>query len=244
MLRAPLPDLSAGERVVTGALFHYLGRVLRLRAGDAFTAFDPAAGITADATVTHVERSAMRITIGPPRAAQKEAGRELVWVQGLAKGEKCDAVVRDATELGATRIVIARTARSVVKLDEPRARSKVERWERIAREAARQSGRAEAPGIEVAGSLDEALATVDEAAAGRFFLYEKATDPLGPRLVAALAEPGVLAFVAGPEGGFDDAEAQAAEARGWAIASLGPLTLRTETVAAAVLGATRVLGEL
>ena len=65
-------------------------------------------------------------------------------------------------------------------------------------------------------------------------------EPLGPTLFAALAGTTPLAFACGPEGGLEDREVEAARALGWAVSSLGPLALRTETVAAAVLGAVRV----
>jgi 16S rRNA (uracil1498-N3)-methyltransferase len=73
-------------------------------------------------------------------------------------------------------------------------------------------------------------------------LREGATEALGPALFSALAEQSPLAFACGPEGGLDDDEVEFARGRGWKITSLGPIALRTETVAAAVLGAVRVWG--
>ena len=61
-----------------------------------------------------------------------------------------------------------------------------------------------------------------------------------PALFVALAGGAPLAFACGPEGGLEDGEIDAARALGWTVCSLGPLALRTETVAAAVLGAVRV----
>lgn len=157
------------------------------------------------------------------------------------QGDKCDAVVRDATELGATRIVVVQTERSVVRLDAARASDRRARWTRIAQEAARQCGRSDAPAIEPVAAWTEALARVEPAAAARFCLWERAVAPLGPALVDALARGGPLAFACGPEGGLEAGEVERAAAAGWTIASLGRLTLRTETVAAAVLGAVVVL---
>jgi 16S rRNA (uracil1498-N3)-methyltransferase len=138
--------------------------------------------------------------------------------------------------------VAASTARAVVKASGERGDAKRARWERIAREAARQCGRADAP--VVLGPLPwlEALdaATRDRDGVARFVLWERATAPLAPLLATALAEGAPLAFAAGPEGGLADDEARDAEGRGWALVSLGPVILRAETVAAAVLGAARV----
>ncbi|HEX8794392.1 MAG TPA: RsmE family RNA methyltransferase [Polyangiaceae bacterium] len=239
MIRAPVPGLSPGERRLEGALAHYLVRVLRLRAGDAFVAFDPASAEESDATTVWADDDAITVRFGPLRPGAARAAREVTWIQGLAKGDKVDAVVRDATELGATRFVVAVTRRSVVKLDATRAAERQARWARIAQEAARQCGRADTPRVESPCAWSDAL-TLAADASSRFVLWERATDPLGPALLASLSSTGALAFACGPEGGLEDREVDEARAAGWTIASLGPLALRTETVAAAVLGAVRV----
>ena len=239
MIRAPVAPLEEGERDLEGAVAKYLARVLRLRAGDAFVAFDPSAAREADAVIVAVSEAAVRVRFAAPRAPAIAATREVTWIQGFAKGDKCDAIVRDATELGATRVIIAVTQRSVVKLDGPRALERAERWRRVALEAARQCGRGDAPTIDGPCPWNVALASVKSATA-RFCLYERATEPLAPPLLAALFQDGPLAFAAGPEGGLEDAEVAFARDAGWSIASLGNITLRTETVAAAALGAVRI----
>jgi 16S rRNA (uracil1498-N3)-methyltransferase len=241
MVRAPVPDLASGERRLEGAVAHYLARVLRLRAGDTFVGFDPVRSREASAVVVKNDPDAITVRFGDVRDAVSRAPRTVTWIQGLAKGDKCDAVVRDATELGATRIVVVQTERSVVRLDAARASDRRARWTRIAQEAARQCGRSDAPAIEPVAAWTEALARVEPAAAARFCLWERAIAPLGPALVDALARGGPLAFACGPEGGLEAGEVERAAAAGWTIASLGRLTLRTETVAAAVLGAVVVL---
>ena len=97
----------------------------------------------------------------------------------------------------------------------------------------------EAPRVDCPRAWTDALASVEDGAA-RFCLWEHATQPLAPVLFDALARGVPLAFACGPEGGIADDEVEVATARGWRTASLGPLVLRTETVAAAVLGAVRV----
>jgi 16S rRNA (uracil1498-N3)-methyltransferase len=243
LTRAPLPDLAPGERRLEGAVAHYLGRVLRLRAGDAFVAFDPATAREADAVVVWTESATVTVRVGPLREPAARAARALVFVQGLAKGDKCDAVVRDATELGATRILVAATRRSVVKLDASRTAERQARWARIAQEAARQCGRADVPLVDAPCAWGEALRRVPEDAA-RFCLWEHATAPVAPPLFEALTRDAPIAFACGPEGGLEDREVDEARALGWLAVSLGPLALRTETVAAAILGAVRVWSAL
>jgi 16S rRNA (uracil1498-N3)-methyltransferase len=237
--RAPIPDLSPGERRLEGAVARYLGQVLRMRAGDSFVAFDPATGREATAVTVWADHDAVTVRFGSLRETAARERRALAWVQGLAKGHKCDAIVRDATELGATRIIVVATARSVVRLDAARGSERQARWGRIAQEAARQCGRNDPPTVETPRAWGDALARVPNDAT-RFCLWEKATEPLAPRLLEGLAGTAALAFACGPEGGLEQAEAEQARAAGWHLASIGPLMLRTETVAAAVLGAVRV----
>lgn len=242
--RAPVADLSACERRLEGAVAHYLVRVLRLAAGDDFVAFDPATGAESDASVVWAEAGAITVRFGPVRTGRSGASLGgITWIQGLAKGDKCDAVVRDATELGVSRIIVAQTHRAVVKLDVVRAQARQVRWARIAEDAARQCGRADVPAIDAPCSWAEALSRAD-AHAARLCLWEQATDPLALPLADALARGSSLAFACGPEGGLTLEEVDMARSHGWTVVSIGPLVLRTETVAAAVLGATRVWAAL
>jgi len=240
-VRAAVPGLTAGRRKLAREASHHLCRVLRLGAGDRFTAFDPEARVEADATVEVASGEAAEVTLGEPRAAAVVAGAALVLVYGLAKGEKVDAVVRDASELGATRIVVARTMRAVAKADGDRAASKVERWRRIAEQAARQCGRADPPRVDGVVSWAEALDIAAGEATARYCLWEEATTPLGDTLPEDVARGAGIALAVGPEGGLTSEEVEEARTRGFAAVSLGRFVLRTETVPAAVLGAIRVL---
>jgi 16S rRNA (uracil1498-N3)-methyltransferase len=237
VVRAPVADLAPGPRTLDPATAHYLLRVLRLGRGTHFVAFDPIHALEADAEIVSADPATA--VFGPTRPARVVAPRDLTLIQALAKGALCDAVVRDATELGVTHIVVSATARSVVQLDPARARARRERWLKIAREAARQSGRADAPSVEGPVPWPEALDAAP-AAAARFVLDGAAPAPLGPALLEALAAGVPLAIAVGPEGGLTEEEIDAARSKGWRPASLGELVLRTETVAAAVLGAAYV----
>lgn len=241
--RVPVPELSPGERRIEGASAHYLVRVLRLRAGDAFVAFDPTAGSEADAETLWADDESIAVRFGALRTGPSASRLlEITWVQGLAKGDKCDAVVRDATELGAARVIVAHTQRAVVKLDPVKAEARQLRWARIAQEAARQCGRADVPAVDAPCTWADALARATAASGegGRFCLWEEATEVLAGPLSAALSASGPIAFACGPEGGLTAGEVELAKSMGWHVVSLGPFVLRTETVAAAVLGAARI----
>ena len=241
----PVTDLGVGDRPLARDVAHYVVRVRRLAVGDRFLAFDAARALEADAEILAVAPDGVQVRVGALRPSPAVARRDVAWVQALPKGEKMDAIVRDATELGATRIVPATTAFTVVRLDGPRGERRRQRWERIATEAARQCGRGDVPEIHAIVPWEVALAAC-QASFGQtggtgFCLHERATLPLGPILLGALGTSSPLVFAAGPEGGLSPAEVAHASTRGFAVVSLGPFVLRAETVVAATLGAVRAL---
>lgn len=237
----PIRGLAEGDQSLAPSTGHYLTGVHRLGPGDRFVAFDPTAAVEADGTVTAIHGALVNARIATLRPASLVATRAITWLQAIPKGEKMDAIVRDATELGVTRIVPVTTRFTVVKLEGPKRVARRQRWARIAEEAARQCGRTDVPDVSPIVPWSEGLAEPEGSA---FCLYERATAPLGPALEAALRGGEALTFAVGPEGGLADDEVALARERGLAIVSLGAFVLRAETVAAATLGAVRVLDGL
>lgn len=235
MIRAPVANLAVGPRTLDEETSSYLCRVLRLRDGDTFVAFDPKAALEAEATIEHADHRAARVVVGPPKKAEVVVRTPVTLVYALAKGDKVDAVVRDATELGASDIHLTASEHAVVKIDPAKSDAKLTRWQRIADEAARQCGRGDAPRVSLHASLREALTLTTPHDA--FILDPRATEPLGRHLRARTP----TAFAVGPEGGFSADEIELAHSLGYRAVTLGAFVLRTETVAAAVLGALRVL---
>ncbi|MFO0677287.1 MAG: 16S rRNA (uracil(1498)-N(3))-methyltransferase [Polyangiaceae bacterium] len=242
--KAPLDDLATGERELTGESLHYLTRVLRFRSGDRFVAFDPKSGRTADATVTEIRPGAFVVSLGPVREAPP--AREILWLHGLPKGDKADAIVRDATELGATTIGFVATKHGVAKFDEAKASARRARWSKIAVEAARQSESAMPPEILPVLSFADALARCQAPSrspgASAFVLDARGGVSLGSRLREMTASS-PLVFLVGPEGGLSEEEIALATDAGFVLATFGRRVLRTETVPAAVLGALTIVGE-
>jgi 16S rRNA (uracil1498-N3)-methyltransferase len=229
VLRLPLDALAEGSSTLPADAATYVTRVHRLGPGDRLLVFDPDRAVEADAEIVSADRRTVSLHIGPLRPAALRPSRAVTLLQGVGKGDKLDAIVRDATELGATRVVPVLCARSVARPDAVRAA----RWRRIAVEAARQCGRGDAPVVEAPVDFVEAVRREREG-------IKVCLDPAAERsLGAALAGLGAeaVALAVGPEGGLTEGEVAAAEDAGFVRASLGPLVLRTETVCAAVLGA-------
>jgi 16S rRNA (uracil1498-N3)-methyltransferase len=239
-LRVPVEGVADGVRELPPDAAAYATRVHRLAVGDPLVLFDPEAAVEAEAVILEVARRSVTVRVATPRAAQRRPSRAVTLLQGVGKGDKIDAIVRDATELGATRVVPVLCERSVALPGAARAL----RWRRVAVEAARQCGRGDAPAIGAPISFTDALreealrasgARRGGGAAVRVCLDPGADSPLASAF-GALAGQAVIVAV-GPEGGFTKAELALADAGGFRRVTLGPLVLRTETVCAAVLGA-------
>ena len=145
-------------------------------------------------------------------------------------------MVQKATELGAARIIPVTTARAVARLEAGALRtlSRRARWQKIAREAARQSGRLDVPEVEGVTALYDGAAGVAEGRAQADPVGRRATDDAA--LGAARARRRSRSCIAiGPEGGFTVEEVEAARQAGFIPVGLGPRILRTETAALVVL---------
>jgi 16S rRNA (uracil1498-N3)-methyltransferase len=151
----------------------------------------------------------------------------------VPKGDKMEAIVRAVTELGVARVQPALCERTIVRLETSRWRDRARRWQRVAREAAKQSGRAVIPEVETPRPLNEWLAATPPADLA-LCLWEGDATPLGGVLGAA-AVPRSARILVGPEGGLAGAEVAAARAHGLAVVSLGRRILRTETAGPAIV---------
>ncbi len=236
VVRLPWSLLVEGRMPLDRDASHYVARVRRLAEGDTLEVFDPTTRSEADAVVSAVDaRGNVTLEVGVVRASRRLPGRAVTLLQGLGKGDKLDAIVRDATELGATAIRPVLTRRSVPTRGSD---ARVDRWRRVAVEAARQCGRGDVPTVDEPAPLGPALdGACDDA---RIVFVPTARDPLGTHL-ATLAPTTSIALLVGPEGGLDDDEVEAALAAGFVPCRLGAFVLRTETMAAAALGAIAAL---
>jgi 16S rRNA (uracil1498-N3)-methyltransferase len=228
-LFVPAAESGGAGVVLTGDPHHHLARVLRARPGDLVTLFDGAGG-EIDAEIVRVGTRATELTVTARRTAAAATTAPAVAITLLVavpRGERIDLIVQKTTELGVGRIIPVLTARSVARPERGGARAT--RWRTIAREAARQCGRADVPEIDDALELSAAL----EGAlpARRLALWEGQAAG-GRSLRAALAGPATAtALLVGPEGGFADDELAGVEAAGFVSVGLGPRILRVETAA-------------
>lgn len=234
-IRCPVVPLREGRQTLEPEVARYLLRVHRLGQGDTFIAFDPEARTEAVATLLSDHPKTPACEIGAPVPATLVSTLPVTLLQALGKGDKVDRVVRDATQLGAQRIVLVETERCVPERSEKH-RDKERRYARIALEAARQSGRGDVPVLRGPENLAAALASVADSPLKLAFHASGETNLR--QLLSAHAPPvGPIAACIGPEGGFSDGELGELVAAGFSLVRLGPFVLRTETAAIAALAA-------
>lgn len=218
---------------VRGEHAHHLVRVTRVRVGDAVEVFD-GKGFCCDATVTAVLRDAVTLSAGALRVGVRSDASEVTLMQGVPKGDKLDAIVRQATELGVHRVWPVFTERSVPRARDDRGDGRTERWQRIAEEAARQCGRSDVPTIRAPVALDAGLRRVGAHPDfhAQLVAWESSKTPLR---AVGFPSPGAMVLLVGPEGGLSEREVELARTFGFIDFSLGPRVLRAETAAIAAL---------
>lgn len=146
-----------------------------------------------------------------------------------------ELIIQKAVELGVYRIIPVAARRCIVKLDERKAASKIQRWQGIAEAAAKQSKRAVIPEVTGVSGFEEAVRTAS-AMDVRLIPYELAEDMSKTKEQIGALQPGQeIAVFIGPEGGFEEAEIALALSNGVEPITLGKRILRTETAGMTVL---------
>ncbi|MEH7353207.1 16S rRNA (uracil(1498)-N(3))-methyltransferase [Neobacillus drentensis] len=210
---------------------HHIVKVMRMQIGDQIICVDPEgkqavcrlAEITDESVVADVVQWKDEVT---------ELPISITIASGLPKGDKLEWIIQKGTELGAHQFLPFAAKRSVVKWDEKKAAKKIERWQKIAKEAAEQSHRAFMPEIVSPMSFKELLtkskdfnyklaAFEDESRNGETSVFSSTLKKINK------GESLLLVF--GPEGGLANEEVQLLKEHGFGLCGLGPRILRTET---------------
>jgi 16S rRNA (uracil1498-N3)-methyltransferase len=224
--------LGQSSAVIRGELCNHIATVLRLKTGDAILLAD-GRGVEARARIAAVEKDGISVEIEPPGMDVPAGGDFCITLyQGLPKGEKLDLILQKCTELGISRIVPFNAERSVARLADERLAKRVQRWERIAMEASRQSGRSRIPAIGFAPDLRTALERDNSTL--RLLLWEGEEEQGLRSVLERSGKPASVSIIIGPEGGLSKGEAAAAAAAGFTPVNLGRRILRTETAGLAV----------
>ena len=214
----------------------HLRDVLRLKLGDEVYVFD-GAGKEFQCRVEESRRDAAQLgVISEVEPAHPESPLRLTLAVALLKGEKFDLVVQKATELGVARLVPVITKHADIRLrDESDAAKRVARWQRIALEAAKQSGRAVVPQVDSPVAFGSLIPTAaSEGAIPCLMFSEREGQALRETAKNLPAEVLRITALVGSEGGWANEELATARDAGWVIVTLGGRTLRAETAAITV----------
>ena len=206
-------------------------RVLRLRCGEEVLAMD-GAGMEYPAVIESISQKEAVLRLGEGRKVASEPDCRVTLYQCLPKSGKLEVIVQKCVELGISKIVPVTSARCVVKLDQKDAKKKVERYQRVAYEAAKQSGRGVIPEVAMPIRIGEIPASEHEL---MLVPYEEERSMSLKTALRAHSEVKDIGMLIGPEGGLEQAEVDALAEKGGISVTLGSRILRTETAGMAAL---------
>lgn len=228
-------DCRQGDRyVITGADHNHIKNVLRMKVGD--TILISANGKSDLCEIEIIDNDEIVAPIIEEDYQNTELPLQIHLFQGLPKSDKMELIIQKAVELGVYSITPIEMKRCIVKLDDKKKKSKQTRWQAISESAAKQSKRNTIPEINEIISYKAALNAAKELDL-LLVPYENEDGILSTKeALAELKEAKSVGIIIGPEGGFDDAEIEAAKDAGGRIISLGKRILRTETAAITAVG--------
>lgn len=220
--------------VITGEDVNHVKNVLRLKENDELIVSD-GRGRDYHCRISGVTNEEVVADICDICDNFSELSTEITLFQGFPKGDKMELIIQKTVELGVTRIVPVMTKRTVVKLDDKKAKKKTERYNMIAESAAKQSGRGMIPEVTMPVSFAEAVSMAEKLDMN-IIPYEEAEGVEYSRnIIKSIKGKKSLGIFIGPEGGFAREEVEKALDAGASAITLGHRILRTETAGMAVI---------
>lgn len=235
-VNAPSED---GRFYIEGEDYHHIVRVMRMKQGDQIVCVSPN-GESAICEIAEITGEQAVADIVQWNVESSELPIQITIASGLPKGDKLELIIQKGTELGAFGFVPFVAARSIVKWDEKKSSKKVDRWQKISKEAAEQSHRSHVPEVaspitfsnlvKVAEDFDyKLIAYEEEAKQGESSVLFEVLNKMRPK------ESLIIVF--GPEGGLTEKEVAMLKGNGFHSCGLGPRILRTETAPLYLLSA-------
>jgi 16S rRNA (uracil1498-N3)-methyltransferase len=229
MQRIFLFDADLNSRFITikEDKARYLLSVVRCGIGDRLIISDNM-GNSYSSQIIKTGKREVTLEILEKQLTDSESPLNIKLLQGVLKGEKMDLVIQKATELGVTEIIPVITERSQI-----RETRKLLRWQKIAEEASRQSGRNLIPIVHEAADFEKFFGSSFFPANGIIF-WEQGGENLSATVERFRGQKDINVFI-GPEGGFSGKEVRTASEKGFFRSTLGSRTLRAETAAITVI---------
>ncbi len=232
--------LTVGARVSLPKTVSHHIRVRRLKAGQMIVLFD-GSGVEFECLLQFEADGQALALVSAALEVNRELRGKVVLVQGIASQDRMDWVIQKAVELGVAELIPIAATRSVVKLTAERATKRAEHWRKLVISASEQCGRNRLMNIHPPRELADAIAICQALPILLCHFNADSVDLAQQDLVQRTAASGAICIVVGPEGGWDEAEAQRWLDAGALPTSLGARVLRTETAGAAATAALTAL---
>lgn len=235
MQRLFVNEIIGDEVVLDGEQSRHIAKSLRMRVGDMLMLCDGNAN-DYGSIIEEITKDSVRLKICYKQVSEQEPSCCVTIYQGVPKSSKLEDIIQKCVELGVTRIVPTLTKRCVSRPDEKSGARKNARYNKIALEAAQQSGRGIVPQIDDIKPLKQAVAEDDSEI--KIVFYEG-----GGALLRNIinSDTKSVSIYIGPEGGFEESEVELIEVNGGNRATLGKRILRTQTAPVAALTAIMLL---
>lgn len=232
-------QINDDEIIILGSDVKHIRDVLRLRVNDKIEL--SCSGTNYYCEIGQIQKDRVVANINSSKEGSNESKVEIVLFQGLSKGNKMEIIFQKGTEIGIKEFYPVATYRSVVKINDiKKEQNKVERWNSIVEEAAKQSKRDYIPKVKGVVSFSEMLEILKD----EINIIVPYEDEIVRTIKTGISEikPGKVNIIIGPEGGFEANEIEKLKEIGAKVVSLGPRILRTET--AGLVAATIILYEV
>lgn len=220
-----------GKRIITivGNDAHHISRSLRMAVGEKIEACDMQKYVY-ECSITEFTPDSVIASVDSESKIDTEPKYEIKLYQALSKGDKMETIIQKSIECGASEIIPFSSERCVVRLEGKDKQKKLERYQKIAKGAAEQSGRGIIPRVERVLTFNEMLKDIKSSDLILFCYEGDGTTSLKSVLSSAKIN-GSIALIIGSEGGFSLKEVELAKENGAIAVGLGKRILRCETAA-------------
>ena len=234
MKRIFLRDVTGEVVTISGGEANHLARSLRARRGDKITAVDGAGNCAVMELIDFDKETIKARRVSKVQKISVE--KKIILADCLPKQNRFDNIIEKATELGVEKIFPLISERTIARPGGARTQNKLERWRRIAKEAAEQCARDTIPEVEEIFTLDDWLKKISPLDDDTLLLFcwELEKETTAREVLSVNREKNIVVLV-GPEGGFSEREVGAIKSAGGVSVSLGKRILKTDTAAISVL---------
>ena len=215
---------------IIGEDVKHISNVLRMQKGEQVLIGSKETLVTYLTEIEHIEKEKVVAKIIEKLDTQIESNVEIDLYQGLPKADKMELIIQKTTEIGVSKIIPVDMVRCIVKLDEKDAKKKIERWQKVAEGAAKQSKRSKIPEIKNKIKIKDLENIIGQYDAF-IVAYEEENEVTLKQELKKLREQEKykIGILVGPEGGITKEEIEKLTSYNAKVVTLGKRILRTET---------------